>query len=218
MSWCGESVDHEVDICIPELVAVDDGGEVDAFFNNQKNDEGESEMESMSFCTKINEGRQFSGRPIPQQFSIPVRPPVVNFNITVKPEPYGGKDSWEEYISHFEDYAELGRWTDKKKVLFLATSLRDQASPFYMSLSVSERRSHDTHIDELSRRFGNSSHQNKWLSKLETRRRLPGESTAALGDDIHQMTQKAYCNLDDTAQECLALNHLYKNNISGNEV
>ena len=209
MSESGESVDNEIEICIPKSVAVDEGGEGDAF--NQKRDDAEPEMESLSFITtKMNEECQFPQRPtcIPQQFPTPARTPVVN--VTVKPEPYDGKDSWEEYISHFEDCAELGRWTDREKVLFLATSLRDQARTFYMSLSVLERRSYDTLIDKFSRRFGNSRHQNKWLSKLEMRKRLPGESAAALGDDIRQMAQKAYCNLDDTAQELLALNHLYK--------
>ena len=42
------------------------------------------------------------------------------------------------------------------------------------------------------------------------RRREPNESIAAVGDDIRQMAQKAYCNLDPPAQEALALNQLYK--------
>ncbi|MCG8113214.1 MAG: procyclic acidic repetitive family protein, partial [Candidatus Thiodiazotropha taylori] len=42
------------------------------------------------------------------------------------------------------------------------------------------------------------------------RRRDPTESIAAVGDDIRQMAQKAYCNLDSLAQEALALNQLYK--------
>ena len=44
----------------------------------------------------------------------------------------------------------------------------------------------------------------------ETCRREPNESVAAVGDDIRQMAQKAYCNLDSLAQEDLALNQLYK--------
>lgn len=79
-----------------------------------------------------------------------------------------------------------------------------------MSLSLAERRSFDSLINKFSERFGNSRHQNKWLSKLESRRRQTGESAAALGDDIRQMVQKAYCDLDEKAQEILALNNLYK--------
>ncbi|VDI33836.1 Hypothetical predicted protein [Mytilus galloprovincialis] len=42
------------------------------------------------------------------------------------------------------------------------------------------------------------------------RTRNSGETVAALGDDLRQMVQKAYCNLDSLAQEVLALNQLYK--------
>ena len=51
---------------------------------------------------------------------------------------------------------------------------------------------------------------NRWLSKFEARRRQTDESIAVLADDLRQMSQKAYSNLDPRAQEALALNQLYK--------
>ncbi|KAH3747492.1 hypothetical protein DPMN_181919 [Dreissena polymorpha] len=42
----------------------------------------------------------------------------------LKPEPYSGEEPWESYISHFEDCAELGVWSQRSRVLFLASSLR----------------------------------------------------------------------------------------------
>ncbi|XP_062605071.1 uncharacterized protein LOC134266883 [Saccostrea cucullata] len=62
----------------------------------------------------------------------------------------------------------------------------------------------------MNQRFGSSKHKNRWLSKLEMRKRMPGESIAEIGDDIRQLSQKAYSNLDIDAQESLGLNHLYK--------
>ncbi|CAG2217764.1 unnamed protein product [Mytilus edulis] len=112
---------------------------------------------------------------------------------TIKPEPYNGKDSWEEYISHFENCADLGRWKESEKVLLLAASLRGPART------------------TLEQRFGNARHQNRWLSRFETRTRQPQEPIANFGDDLRQMAQKAYSNLDTRAQEVLALNQLYKN-------
>ena len=79
-----------------------------------------------------------------------------------------------------------------------------------MSLSADEKNSYRSLVSNLSQRFGSSRHQNRWLAKLEMRRREPNESVAAVGDDIRQMAQKAYCNLDSLAQEALALNQLYK--------
>ncbi|CAG2255154.1 unnamed protein product [Mytilus edulis] len=112
---------------------------------------------------------------------------------TIKPEPYNGKDSWEEYISHFENCADLGRWKESEKVLLLAASLRGPART------------------TLEQRFGNARHQNRWLSRFETRTRQPQEPIANFGDDLRQMAQKAYSNLDTRVQEVLALNQLYKN-------
>ena len=39
---------------------------------------------------------------------------------------------------------------------------------------------------------------------------MPEEGIAEIGDDIKQLAQKAYCNLDPAAQESFALNQLYK--------
>lgn len=47
------------------------------------------------------------------------------------------------------------------------------------------------------------------MARLESRKRQPGESIAAL-DDLRQMAQKAYAGPDSNAQEATALNQLYK--------
>ncbi|VDI74766.1 Hypothetical predicted protein [Mytilus galloprovincialis] len=59
---------------------------------------------------------------------------------TIKPEPYNGKDSWEEYISHFENCSDLGRWKESEKVLLLAASLQGPARTFYISLTSTENK------------------------------------------------------------------------------
>lgn len=218
MSDSGESVDHEVEVRAPKSVSLDESGQGDALNDNQKiqEDELNIEMENLDFAPRMNarcqsptpESHQFyPGRPIP--LSTPSFQ-TLGATFNMKPEPFSGKESWEEYLSHFEDCAELSRWTDREKVLFLAASLRDQARSYYMSLSLVERRSYEILVNKFSQRFGSSRHQNKWLSRLEMRKRQPGETVAALGDDIRQMSQKAYCNLNEKAQEALALNHLYK--------
>ena len=113
-------------------------------------------------------------------------------------------------MSHFEDSSELSYWDDRTKVQVFASSLRGAARNYYMSLSESERRDYITMTSRLSQRFGSSKHQNLWLSKFENRRRMRGESIASLADDIRQLAQKAYADLDSIAVERLALNQLYK--------
>lgn len=130
--------------------------------------------------------------------------------LNLKPEPYNGSDDWQEYISHFEVCAELGRWGDHDKVLALAACLRGPARTFYISLPVESRQPYPVLVDKLEHRFGSSRQQNRWLSRFESRRRTPNESIAALADDLRQMSQKAYPNLDALAQEALSINQLYK--------
>lgn len=129
---------------------------------------------------------------------------------SIKPDPYNGKDDWEEYISHFENCAELGRWGEKDKVLALSASLRGPARTFYITLTTDDKQSYRTLVNKLGHRFGSSRQQNRWLSRFESRKRQPDETIAELGDDLRQMAQKAYSNLDTQAQEALALNQLYK--------
>ena len=135
--------------------------------------------------------------------------PVNHF--TMKPDTYDGSSSFETYVSHFEDCAELSRWDNRTKVLMLASSLRGTARNFYMSLTEQERRDYTLLSNRLSDRFGNNrKHQNIWLSKFEARRRTRGESISAFGYDLRHLSQLAYADLDRFAQERLALNQLYK--------
>ena len=130
--------------------------------------------------------------------------------LPMKPDTFDGTRDWEEYLSHFELCAELGRWPEREKMLALAASLRGPARTFYISLSSREKSTYDDLALQLGYRFGSTRQQNRWLSRLESRTRQTGESIAALGDDLRQMSQKAYPNLDCVAQEALAVNQLYK--------
>ncbi|VDI31310.1 Hypothetical predicted protein [Mytilus galloprovincialis] len=136
--------------------------------------------------------------------------PIAGHPATIRPDAYSGSDDWEEYFSHFQDCAELGRWSMEDRVLTLAASLKGPARTFYMSLPTHERRPYSILVRRLEERFGSARQQNRWLSRFEMRKRNSGETVAALGDDLRQMVQKAYCNLDSLAQEVLALNQLYK--------
>lgn len=129
---------------------------------------------------------------------------------SIKPDIYTGDDEWELYISHFEICAELGNWSQRDKVLTLAACLRGQARSFYVNLPDRDKHSYEIVVHELGRRFGSTRQQNVWLSRLESRKRLPGEAIAIFGDDVRRMAQRAYANLDIVAQETLALNQLYR--------
>ena len=131
-------------------------------------------------------------------------------HMVVKPEKFDGKGDWAEYISHFNDCAELGGWDNKAKCLVLAANLRDAARKYYTGLGADEKKDYDRLVTALRRRFGGEHRQDSWLSKLEMRKRKHGESVADLGDDIWQMTQRAYYDFDQRSQEQLALKYFYR--------
>ena len=128
--------------------------------------------------------------------------------MVLKPEKFEGKVDWAEYISHFQDCAELGNWDDRSKCLLLAANLRGATRKYYDGLRVEEK-DYQSLQDALKRRFGNEHRQEFWMSKLEMRRRKTDESISDLGDDIWQKTQRAYHDFDLRLQEQLALKHFY---------
>ena len=83
--------------------------------------------------------------------------------------------------------------------------MRASARTFYISLGQGEKRNYAALIQSLRLRFGSTRKQNRWLFRLEMRK-----SVAALADDLRQMSQSVYVDLDARAQEALALNQLYK--------
>ena len=127
-----------------------------------------------------------------------------------RPEIYDGTSDWEEYISHFSDCAELGSWNDHAKCLVLAANLRGAARKYYTGLRVEEKKDYHRLLGALKRRFGGEHRQDSWLARLEMRKKKPDESISDLGDDIWQMTQRAYHDFDYRSQEQLALKHFYR--------
>jgi len=95
------------------------------------------------------------------------------YKMSIKPELYDGGEDWEEYNSHFEICAELGKWHETDKVLALAAALRGPARTFYISLGQGEKRNYAALIQRLGLKFG-TRQQNRWLSRLEMRKSKPG--------------------------------------------
>lgn len=195
----------------PEVVFRTDMGESEAGQGDVIYDEGpiDGREDSREDISIEREGHGYAINNRKQEFNDDER---FHFHArpSMQPTPYSGSDDWDEYISHFENCAELGRWSDRDKILALSASLRGAARTFYISLSVEEKHSYLSLVGKLGQRFGSTRQQNRWLSRFEARKRQPGESIAVLGDSLRQMAQKAYSNLDAVAQETIALNQLYK--------
>lgn len=136
----------------------------------------------------------------------------VSLGYRIKPETYNGEGDWEEYITHFELCAEIGKWTKKNTPLILGASLQDQARKYYTGLSRTERRDYHVLVQKLGHRFGRigKSQISRWRQEFENRRRYIGESLATLADDLHSLSRRAYRDFDTKTQQTLALDQLYK--------
>ena len=138
------------------------------------------------------------------------RPVRQQHRLQVKPEFFNGEDDWDQYISHFQNCADLGRWSETDKALALSACLKGQARAFYLGLSPLDRSSYHRLVQKFSERFGSVRQQSRYLTKFETRNRGQGETIASLGDDLRLLAQRAYPELGTDAQESLALHQFYK--------
>ncbi|XP_053399138.1 uncharacterized protein LOC128556964 [Mercenaria mercenaria] len=130
--------------------------------------------------------------------------------ISMKPDIYTGEGDWEVFETQFEVCAKLGNWNQRTKALVLAGSLRGKALEYYTHLATEIRERYDLLVTRLEQRFGGGNQRSKWLSLLEARSRLPGESASQFADDVQQMIRKAYPHLDPTAQELMTLHTIYR--------
>ena len=131
-------------------------------------------------------------------------------HLAVRPDDYEGSKDWDEYFSHFNNCAELGRWSTTDRALTLASCLKGAARTFYLGLKESDRSSFTRLVDKLRNRFGSDRQQSLYLAKFESRKRQPNETIAIFGDDLRLLAKRAYPKLDQLAQESIAVNQFYK--------
>ena len=74
--------------------------------------------------------------------------------VKMKPHHYDGTDDWEEYLTQFEILAEINKWNNLTKALYLAGSLKGPARTVLNELQASERKSFDSLVKALENRFG----------------------------------------------------------------
>ena len=73
------------------------------------------------------------------------------------PPYHGGEqkdgETFQDWLEHFEAVAQLARWDEHYKLVYLTTSLRGTAKSFYRSCSLAQRSSYCALVAELKKRF-----------------------------------------------------------------
>ncbi|MES9880792.1 MAG: hypothetical protein ABW185_07920 [Sedimenticola sp.] len=122
------------------------------------------------------------------------------------PDTFAGDDteSWEDWISQFEDCASLNGWDDDLQVKFLCLRLKGQARSALRDIDSEYKDNYDDLKQELYKRFATVKRPDLCKSELLSRRKLAGESYLQLSNSIRSLAVKAYPDLPSNIRDELA--------------
>ena len=123
----------------------------------------------------------------------------------VMPEVFDGRrDSWRDYLEHFNSCSEVNGWTDKKKCEFFAVRLRGVAQQVDVDLPTHAKQDFYAITNAFSSHFEPEALSSVVRAQLRGRVRNSGESLSALGSSIRRDVNRAYSDLTTTAKEELS--------------
>ena len=120
----------------------------------------------------------------------------------VRPSPYSGSTSWEDYKAQFELVADLNQWDRRTKAAYLAVSLSDQA--VLGDLDKTQRTSYTDLVAALGSRFGTSNRTEMFQVSLRSRTCKPEETLPELVQAIRHLTRQAYPDATVSLWESIA--------------
>lgn len=128
-------------------------------------------------------------------------------NVKMRPVKYDGLEDWEEYLSLFEILADINKWDDNAKGLYLASSLTGAARSILSDLTQDERRNYSRLKLVLSRKFGSAYKAEMYRAKLQSRFRQTSESISEFASSIMKLTRQAYPKADLQLLDTLAVDY-----------
>ena len=129
----------------------------------------------------------------------------LNRRPNITPDRYSGKVLWKEYFRHFESCREVNQWSEEQAAKWLAASLQGDA--LRLVGDSGQKHTYGELVKLLQRRFGSARQSENYLVELRHRRQKPKESLLELGQAIHELTVRAYPEIQEEAREKLAKNH-----------
>ena len=129
--------------------------------------------------------------------------PQASGSVKVKPATFDGTGSWLDYRAHFDAVAEINRWSQTEKDLYLAISLRGQAQGVFGNLST-QSKDYDKLVQALEQRFAPPNQTELYRVQLRERRQTASETLSALGQDIRRLANLAYPTAPIDVRDTLA--------------
>ena len=128
----------------------------------------------------------------------------------VLPDTYDGSQCWDDWISHFENVADVNEWNDGSKLKWIKVRLVGRAQKAFQHLGEDAKADYAGVKAALRIRFEPESKQSRYRAELETRRKKREEGWADFTEDLRVLSEKAYPRLQPQARECLALTAFLK--------
>ena len=121
----------------------------------------------------------------------------------VLPETFSGQEQdWSEWIDHFENVAVVNGWdSGEVKLTWLKVRLTGKAQAAFKKFTEADKATYDAAVKKLKDRFEPSSRREMYLAELPLKKKKHSESWGDFADDLRTLVERAYPNLDSTAQE-----------------
>ncbi len=123
----------------------------------------------------------------------------------VLPEVYKGDSSWMDWAEHFENVAAVNGWKEEEKLLWLRVRLVGRAATAVKRVHEGVRVSYARCLEVLKERFDPSSKRELYFAELIGRKKLQSEDWATFAEDLKQLVERAYPDLQEDVREQLAL-------------
>ena len=128
----------------------------------------------------------------------------------VLPDTFDGSQCWDDWISHFENVADVNEWNDGLKLKWIKVRLVGRAQKAFQHLGEDAKVNYAGVKAALRVRFEPESKQSRYRAELETRQKKREEGWADFAEDLRVLSEKAYPQLQPQARECLALTAFLK--------
>ena len=110
----------------------------------------------------------------------------------VLPDTLDGEGSWDDWICHFKNVANVNDWDDATKLTFLKVRLVAKAQRAFQHLAEATHSNYARARDSLKARFEPESKKTKFHAKFQCRMKKKNESWADLAKDLCRLTDKDY--------------------------
>lgn len=124
----------------------------------------------------------------------------------VLPDSFAGETGWDEWITHFENVADVNGWTEEQKLKWIKVRLTGRAQKAFQRLTEAARCDYKEAKKALKARFEPESKKTLYQAEFQTRRKKKSENWADFAEDLRLLADKAFPELPDEARETLTLN------------